>query len=63
MTDAAGIIQRAEERLCECGAAGSGEGHTDWCPAKKFDQVPKNMSAEDAQERLGLRASSEGGGR
>lgn len=24
--------QKAEERLCECGAAGSGEGHTTWCP-------------------------------
>lgn len=23
--------QRAEERLCTCGAAGSGEGHTEWC--------------------------------
>lgn len=24
--------QLAEERLCECGAAGSGEGHSDFCP-------------------------------
>ena len=24
--------QRAEERLCTCGASGSGEGHADWCP-------------------------------
>lgn len=23
--------QREEERLCTCGAAGSGEGHTDFC--------------------------------
>jgi hypothetical protein len=23
--------QQAEERLCTCGAAGSGEGHTEWC--------------------------------
>lgn len=27
----AGAYQRAEERLCTCGAAGSGEGHTHWC--------------------------------
>ena len=36
--DKAGLVepslahQRAEETLCTCGAAGSGEGHTDWCP-------------------------------
>lgn len=29
---AAAAYQCAEERLCECGAAGSGEGHTDFCP-------------------------------
>ena len=26
------MCERAEEAACECGAAGSGEGHTDWCP-------------------------------
>lgn len=32
VADPASMLQRAEEHLCECGAAGSGEGHTDWCP-------------------------------
>lgn len=27
----ADAYQRAEEHSCTCGAAGSGEGHTDWC--------------------------------
>ncbi len=48
-------LQRAEERLCKCGAAGSGEGHADWCAAKKFDRIPKNMSAASALKRLGIR--------
>lgn len=26
-----------EDRLCWCGAAGSGELHTDWCDAAKFN--------------------------
>jgi hypothetical protein len=26
-----------EDRICECGAAGSGELHLDWCEAKKFN--------------------------
>lgn len=26
------LSQREEERLCECGAEGSGEEHTEWCP-------------------------------
>lgn len=47
-------IQREEERLCECGAAGSGEGHTDWCPANKFDRIPVDMSAADAVAMLKL---------
>lgn len=47
-------LQRAEEKLCECGAAGSGEGHADECPAKKFDRIPRRMSAKDALIKLGL---------
>jgi len=46
-------IQLLEEKLCTCGAAGSGEGHCEWCDAKKFDRIPKGMSAEDALVRLG----------
>jgi hypothetical protein len=42
--------QIEEERLCECGAAGSGETHEKWCAAKKFD-VPaaeaRGMSYEE----------------
>lgn len=53
--DPATKFQRAEERLCECGAVGSGEGHADWCKAKKFDRIPKNMSAASACKRLGIR--------
>jgi hypothetical protein len=29
--------QNAEERYCECGAAGSGEGHSDFCPWLRLD--------------------------
>ena len=29
--DPAYYYQRAEQALCNCGAAGSGEGHADWC--------------------------------
>lgn len=54
--DAAIKLQRMEERLCECGAAGSGEGHTDWCPARKFDLIPKNMNAEQALKRLSAKS-------
>ncbi len=43
-------LQRAEDRLCECGAAGSGEGHADWCKARKFDRIGPDVSAEDALE-------------
>jgi len=53
--DAATELQQREERLCTCGAAGSGEGHTDWCPAKKFDTIPYDMSAEDALYFLTLK--------
>lgn len=37
-------LQRKEERLCECGAAGSGEGHTEWCPATHLDVVDEAMA-------------------
>jgi hypothetical protein len=47
-------LQRAEERQCECGAAGSGEGHAPECPAAKFDRIPKNMTAAQAVRRLHL---------
>lgn len=41
-------LQRMEERLCSCGAAGSGEGHADECPAAKFDLIPRKMTAAKA---------------
>lgn len=53
--DPAGRLQRAEERACTCGAAGSGEGHTEWCPAERFDHIPPNMSAADACRRLRIK--------
>lgn len=46
-------LQRIEEKLCTCGAAGSGESHCDWCEAEKFDRIPKTMSAANALKRLG----------
>lgn len=45
-------LQRAEERACQCGAAGSGEGHTEECPAEKFDRIPRGMTAAAALEYL-----------
>lgn len=48
-------LQHVEERLCECGAAGSGEGHADECPAKKFDHVPRGMTAKSALRHLGIK--------
>lgn len=48
-------LQRAEERLCKCGAAGSGEGHAPECPAAKFDHIPRNMTATNALKRLGIK--------
>jgi len=53
--DAAIRLQRHEERLCECGAAGSGEGHAGWCKAAKFARIPNDMSAADALKRLKLK--------
>lgn len=53
--DPAIILQRHEERLCDCGAAGSGEGHTEWCKAAKFDSVPKHMDAAEALQFLKLK--------
>lgn len=55
MMDPAIKLQRAEERLCECGAAGSGEGHADECPAKKFDRIPRRMTAKGALKKLGIK--------
>lgn len=53
------ILEREEDRLCECGAAGSGEGHCDWCKAKKFDHIPGHMDAAQAVKWLRLdRAAS-----
>lgn len=52
LIDPAIKLQRAEERACQCGAAGSGEGHTDWCPAKKFDHIPRDMTAAEALKHL-----------
>lgn len=48
-------LQHAEEKLCECGAAGSGEGHADECPAKKFDLIPRRMTAAKALVWIGCR--------
>lgn len=53
-TDPAITLQRAEERLCECGAAGSGEGHAPECPASKFDRIPKGLNATQAIRRMRL---------
>lgn len=50
--DPAIILQNKEERLCDCGAAGSGESHCDWCPAEKFDRIPRRMTAEKALDWL-----------
>lgn len=52
MTDPAIKLQRLEERLCDCGAVGSGFAHTEWCKAVKFDRLSKNVSAEQALKRL-----------
>jgi hypothetical protein len=41
-------LQRMEERLCQCGAAGSGESHVPECPASKFDRIPRKMTAAKA---------------
>ncbi|HZP77514.1 MAG TPA: hypothetical protein VFB45_15325 [Pseudolabrys sp.] len=48
-------LQRIEEKLCECSAVGSGEGHSSDCPAKKFDRIPRNMTAAAALAQLGYR--------
>jgi hypothetical protein len=48
-------LQRAEERLCECGAAGSGESHAPECPAAKFDHIPRKMTAARACKQLGIK--------
>lgn len=50
-------LQRMEERRCECGAAGSGEGHTDWCKAAVFDRIPKKMDAAQALVWLARKAA------
>lgn len=48
-------LQRAEERLCECSAVGSGESHDPGCPAAKFDRITRRMSAADALKLVGIR--------
>lgn len=48
-------LQRAEERACQCGAAGSGEGHADWCQAERFDRIPRRMGAKAALKHLGIK--------
>lgn len=49
--------QRQEEKTCTCGAAGSGEGHTDWCdwldvecPAAVPQEVVKRAVEEAISE-------------
>jgi hypothetical protein len=58
--DPAIAYQEAEKRLCECGAAGSGEGHSDFCPWldsawKKWgdavDASPAPMAERDPRDR------------
>lgn len=56
--DPALAYQDAEERICECGAAGSGEGHSDFCPWlesawKKWGDAfdPPLSAIEQEQER------------
>lgn len=48
-------LQRAEAKVCGCGAAGSGEGHTGWCPAKRFERTPPDCTATEALAFLGLK--------
>lgn len=50
--DPATKLERREERLCGCGAAGSGEGHADWCRAAEHDRIPRKMTAEQALKWL-----------
>jgi hypothetical protein len=41
-------LDKLEEAVCWCGAAGSGEGHTDWCTAAMWDRIPEHMYAPEA---------------
>ncbi len=49
--DPAVKFQNAEARACECGAAGSGEGHADFCPWLEIE-------AEAKARLFGRRANS-----
>lgn len=63
--DPALAYQEAEEAICECGAAGSGEGHSDFCPwlespwkrwGDAFDASPQPEAVipEEMAERVWL---------
>jgi hypothetical protein len=41
-------LDKLEEKMCWCGAAGSGEGHTGWCSAEMFNRIPEDMYAPAA---------------
>lgn len=44
-------FQHAEERWCECGAAGSGEGHAKFCPwLKKKTAVKRALFGGKQQD-------------
>jgi hypothetical protein len=43
-------LDKLEEKVCSCGAAGSGEGHTEWCDAEMWDRIPEHMYAPQALE-------------
>ena len=48
--ETATALDKLEEKVCWCGAAGSGEGHTDWCTAEMWNRIPEHMYAPQALE-------------
>lgn len=57
VTEPATMYQVAEEHLCTCGAAGSGEGHVDWCDWqssewRKWGDAFNTVTHNDATEVL-----------
>lgn len=50
-------LDRMEEKACQCGAAGSGEGHAPECPASIHDRIPRGMTAVQALKWLAHKKS------
>jgi hypothetical protein len=48
----ADLYQEAEERLCQCGAAGSGEWHAEWCPwvGSKWHRWAQSLEAKEERD-------------